>query len=159
MPIVCQYTLTTDDIYGALKTSKVYRKNFVKAIIESALLAAMAILFGVWWILWEDSNAMVFCIACAVLIAAVWAMVTLSIRRNCHKFVTGQPVQLTIHPDRIAVSGGAEIPLDGSVPCKERNKVLILETGESEWTLIPLRQLENADEVRARVLQGTRSFG
>ena len=38
------YTLTADNIYRALKTSRIYRKNFIKAIIESGVLAGLVIL-------------------------------------------------------------------------------------------------------------------
>jgi hypothetical protein len=30
-PVEVSYTLTSDDVYNALKTSKIYRKNFIKA--------------------------------------------------------------------------------------------------------------------------------
>ena len=66
---------------------------------------------------------------------------------------------MTIADHRILVGTGPdgwEIPLDGSVACEEKNNILILYTGEKEWTLIPLRSIDNADLVRERILQKTK---
>lgn len=157
-PLEVTYTLTTDDIYNALKTSKIYRKNRIKALVESIILGGLCGLFGIWWILWDDGNAMIFCIACAVLIAMVWTMVILSIRSKCAKFYTGDQVHLGIYPDRIEVAGGDTVPLNGTVPCRERNKIMILSTGEKEWLLIPMKSVENPDAVRAAITAGTREW-
>lgn len=159
-PLDLEYTLTSDDVYNALKTSRTYRKNVVKAVIETAVLAALVILFGIWWILWDDGNAMIFCIACACLIGLVWAVVLFSIRSNCNKFLTGETVYLTITDTELQINrqfvNGWSIPLDGSVVCEERNGVLILNADQKEWTLIPLKSIPQQELVRARILQNTR---
>lgn len=155
-PIHIQYTLKSDDIYRALKTSRIFRKNFVKAVIETVILSGLTVLFGVWWILWDDGNAMIFCIACGILIGLVWAMVLFSIRSNCNKFVTGEEVRMIIWPDLIEVNDRWTIPLDGSVICEERNNVLVLYTGETEWTLIPLQSIKEPEAVKSRILQRTK---
>ena len=157
--IEIRYTLTSDDIYNALKTSRIYRKNFIKAFAESGILIGLVILFGIWWILWDDGNAMIFCIACACLIGLVWAAVLFSIRSTCNRMVTGDEITMTLQNDRILVGdgpGGWEIPLDGSIFCEEKNNILILYTGPKEWTLIPLKSIEMADEVRTRILRNTK---
>ena len=154
-----RYTLTSDDIFSALKTSRIYRKNFIKAFVESGVLVGLVILFGVWWILWDDGNAMIFCIACACLIGLVWAAVLFSIRSTCNKMVTGEEIVMALEDRRILVGTGPqswEIPLDGSVICEEKNNILILYTGEKEWTLVPLKSIDNADLVRERILQKTK---
>ena len=154
-----RYTLTSDDIYNALKTSRTYRKNFIKAIVESGILIGLVILFGVWWIIWGDGNAMIFCIACACLIGLVWAAVLFSIRSTCNKMATGEEIVMHIGADRILVGEGTErweIPLDGSVVFEEKNNILILHTAEREWTLVPLGSIENGDRVRERILRDTK---
>ena len=146
-----RYTLTSDDIFSALKTSRTYRKNFIKAIVESGILIGLVILFGVWWILWDDGNAMIFCIACACLIGLVWAAVLFSIRSTCNKMATGEEIVMRIGADRILMGTGPEqweIPLDGSVICEEKNNILILHTARREWTLIPCKALDQCDRVR-----------
>lgn len=155
------YALTSDNIYKALRTSCVYKKNFVKAIIETCLLGALVALFGVWWILWQDGNAMIFCIASALLIGLVWAVVMYSIRSTCNRLATGETITMTMYPDSIIVRTGCnpswEIPLDGSIVCEEKDNVLILYTGRSEWTLLPLDSVPEGirDAVRDRVMQKT----
>ena len=154
-----RYTLTSDDIFSALKTSRIYRKNFIKAFVESGVLVGLVILFGIWWILWDDGNAMIFCIACACLIGLVWAAVLFSIRSTCNKMVTGEEIVMELEDRRILVGTGPqswEIPLDGSVVCEEKNNILILYTGEKEWTLIPLKSIENGNLVREKILRNTK---
>lgn len=155
------YALTSDNIYRALRTSRIYKRNFVKAVIETCFLGALVALFGVWWILWQDGNAMIFCIASALLIGLVWAVVMYSIRSTCNRLATGEMITMTMYPDSITVSTGCkpswEIPLDGSIVCEEKNDVLILYTGRSEWTLLPLEAIPEGirDAVRDRILQHT----
>ena len=154
-----RYTLTSDNIYSALKTSRIYRKNFIKAFVESGILIGLVILFGIWWILWDDGNAMIFCIACACLIGLVWAAVLFSVRSTCNRMVTGEEIVMTIGDHRILVGDGPEgweIPLDGSVVCEEKNNILILYTKQNEWTLIPLQSIDKADRVRERILRNTK---
>ena len=61
-----EYQLKTEEVYGVLKRSKFYRKAMLKAKIETAVLGAMTLLFGLTWLLNEDINAMIFAIASAV---------------------------------------------------------------------------------------------
>lgn len=163
-PIQLHYTLTADDIFNALKTSRIYRKNFIKAIIESSVLAGLVILFGVWWMIWGDGNAMIFCIACACLIGVVWAVVLFSIRSTCNRMVTGEQIDLIIDSDWIHVSSGTvqswRIPLDGSIVCEEKNGILILYTGQSEWMLLPLQYVaeQQRDQVRNWILKNTKQI-
>ena len=155
------YTLTSDNIFRALRTSRIYKRNFVKAIIETCCLGALVALFGVWWILWQDGNAMIFCIGIALLIGLVWAVMMYSIRSTCNRLATGELITMTMYPDSITVSTVSkpswEIPLDGSIVCEEKDNVLILYTGRSEWTLLPLNSVPDGirDAVRDRILQNT----
>lgn len=161
-PIDISYTLTADDVYNALKTSRIYRKNFIKATIESGILMGLVILFGVWWIIWDDGNAMIFCIAFACLIGVVWAVVLFSIRTTCNRLVTGETITMQMDFDSVTVGNGIgaswEIPLDGTIPCEEKNDILILYTDTHEWTLIPLNAIDAAkrEQVRSRILQNTK---
>lgn len=156
------YTLSADDVFNALKTSRIYRKNFIKAIVESGVLAGLVVLFGVWWIVWDDGNAMIFCIACACLIGLVWAAVLFSVRSTCNKMVTGQEITMLLREHTISVCTGEaapwEIPLDGSVICEEKNKLLILHTGKAEWMILPLRSIPEGlrQTVRSQILHKTK---
>lgn len=158
------YTLTADNIYRALKTSRIYRKNFIKAIIESGVLAGLVILFGVWWIVWDDGNAMIFCIACACLIGLVWAAVLFSVRNTCNRLVTGDSITMTLGTNTATVRSGLSepwtFPLDGSVVCEEKNDLLVLHTGPKEWLLLPLSSIAEGkrDLVHGRLLQATKPF-
>lgn len=161
-PLEFSYTLTADDIYNAIKTARGYRKYYIKALVESGILVALVILFGIWWIVWDDGNAMIFCIAFACLIGVVWAVVLFSIRTTCNKQVTGECITARVWPDRLALQSGLgpawEIPLDGTVACEEKNEILVLYIGKGEEALLPLREVppEMREQVRQTVLQNTK---
>ena len=46
-----EYQLKADEIYSVLKRARFYRKAMVKAKIETVVLGAMLLLFGLTWIL------------------------------------------------------------------------------------------------------------
>ena len=49
-----EYQLKADEIHCVLKRAKFYRKAMMKAKIETAVLGAMLLLFGLTWILKND---------------------------------------------------------------------------------------------------------
>lgn len=155
-----EYQLKTEEVYGVLKRSKFYRKAMLKAKIETAVLGAMTLLFGLTWLLNEDINAMIFAIASAVLIGLVWATPYGSLRTQAIKWANKQDIEMEICPHGILVGSGAEqweIPLDGTVAYEEYENLMVLHTAQEELTIIPLRCIAEHQmaEVQARIQSGT----
>jgi hypothetical protein len=76
--------------------------------------------------------------------------------------VSGEELHLTVAADGLTIGNGLvsslQIPLDNTVFCEEKNDVLILYTGENEWTIVPLRIFapEQQGAVCSTILQHTK---
>ena len=158
-----EYQLKADEIHCVLKRAKFYRKAMMKAKIETAVLGAMLLLFGLTWILKNDPNAMIFTIASAILIGLVWATPYFSLRSYAVKWAGKQEIEMEVYPDRIRMGEGEKswkIPLDGSVICEEYNNLMVLHTGDEELTVLPLRCVEPQilPDIQAMIIAGTRKL-
>jgi len=157
--IKLSYILRQQEILECLKRSGFCKTIGSRAVAESVILAIIAIAFMATYILQKDMNSLVFGVISLLLIAIIWVVPQLGMKRHAKELADGKEVHMEIYPDSIVMGeneGRWEIPLDGTSECEQGSNLLLIYYQNCMVTL-PLRCVEPTvlTEVQAMIISGT----
>lgn len=153
------YVLRWREIYRCLKGMGYIKTTGTRAVIETVILAAAAVLCLINWFTSHTAEALTLAVVCILLIAVVWVAPELGLRSQAKKRADGREFSLEIYPDAITVEHAGdewEIPLDGETGCAQYGNHLVL-SRERKMVILPLRCVEPGvlPEVQAMIMAGT----
>ncbi|MDP4120409.1 MAG: YcxB family protein [Bacillota bacterium] len=161
--IFLSYKLTQEEALTCLQHAKIFKTNGRRAQIQTAILGIIAILFFASYIYAHDVNTLVFGIVALVVIAGIWIVPKVYIKKLAHENANGPQITIRIYPEYIAVLNDADEP---HLPLNEETRVLclndlfILFTGKSQLFAIPKRIItpEKFDEIQKILTSHTRPY-
>lgn len=157
--IKLSYILRQNEIVEGLKKSGFCKTTGKRAIIESVILAASAVLFLFTYFMKNDARSLPISIICVLLIAVIWIVPQQGMKNRAKQLADGKEIHMEIYPDSIVTGEGEdrqEIPLDGS--CEfEQHRNLYLIYYKNQTVILPLRSVEPAvmPEIQAMIISGT----
>lgn len=154
------YVLRHSEIYQCLKNTGYIKTTGSRAIIETVLLVLAAGVFFTTWFLQHTVDSLIFAVICLLLIAVVWVVPELGLRRQSRKLASGEELAMEIYPDSVVMTHGEEemeFPLDGESTSIAQYETIIVLFHKGKMAILPLRSVEPGvlPEVQAMLLAGT----
>lgn len=157
--IKLSYILRQEEILECLKKSGFIKTTGTRAVAETVILAVLAVVFFVTYLLQQNTNALFFSIISLLLIAVIWIVPQQGMKHRAKELTDGKEIHMEIYPDTIVMGQGEgrwEIPLDGTSEC-EQDGSLFLIYSQDRTVILPLRSVEPSvlPEVQAMIVSGT----
>ena len=157
--IKLSYILRQNEIVEGLKKSGFCKTIGARAVIESMILAAAAVVFLVTYFMKNDARSLPISIICVLFIAVIWIVPQQGMKRRAKELADGKEIHMEIYPDSMVIGEGEnrwELPLDGNCEC-EQYKNLFMIYYKEHTIILPLRTVEPAvlPEVQAMIISGT----
>lgn len=157
--IKLSYILRQEEILECLKKSGFIKTTGTRAVAETVILVALAVVFIVTYFLQKNANSLVFGVISLLLIAVIWIVPQQGMKRRAKDLADGKEIQMEIYPDNIVMGQGEgrwEIPLDGTSESEEDSNLLLIYS-QDRTVILPLRCVEPSvlPEVQAMVISGT----
>lgn len=133
-----------------------------RAIVETAILGVLAVLFLVQYIVYTKQDMLFFAGISLLVIAVIWIVPRFALKKRAHEIAQDSEVHLQIYPDVIEVYGKGreclwEIPLNNTCMCRRIGNLLWIHKPGGKSLLLPLRCVEPAllPEIQAMIFSGT----
>lgn len=154
------YTLRHEEVLSCLKRGGICKTTGVRAWAETGLMAVMAVMFFASFFLYGNGYNILLGVACLVVIAAIWLVPHLGMKRQAKEIADGKEIHVEVYPDTVEVGRKEhqwEIPLDGTSSLEEYDDMMVLTTPKKQMLAIPLRSVEPSvlPDVQAMLMAGT----
>lgn len=159
--IKVRYVLEKDEILTCLKHSGFYKTTGLRAIIETIVLAIAFLIFFASFCVYATANNLVMSIVSLLLIAAIWLVPNIGMKKRSEELADGREIAMQIYPDEIQIGEGTHawsIELDGTSRLAEFDGVIAIFTPEERIAALPVRVIDPADlpDIQAMLVAGTR---
>jgi hypothetical protein len=159
--IKVRYVLEKDEILTCLKHSGFYKTTGLRAIIETIVLAIAFLIFFASFCVYTTVNNLVMSIVSLLLIAAIWLVPNIGMKKRSEELADGREIAMQIYPDEIQIGEGTRawsIELDGTSRLAEFDGVIAIFTPEGRIAALPMRVIDPADlpDIQAMLVAGTR---
>ena len=155
------FTLRWREIYHCLKSTGYIKTTGTRAVVETILLAVAACVFAGAWFSQHTVDSLVFACICVLLIAVVWIVPELGLRRHSRRLASGEEIAMEIYPDAVVITRGqeeTEFPLDGESTFSAQYENIIVLFHKEKMAILPIRSVEPGvlPEVQAMLIAGTK---
>jgi hypothetical protein len=143
--IKIRYKLDDKEIYESLKHAGYYNTSRTKAIIETALLLVVLILFLISFFIYGNIINIIMVFICAAVASAIWFVPHVLMKRQLeNQKYRNKEINVEIYPDEIEIEGDTEweINLDGTSELKDCDDMFILFLPNNHIFPIPKRVIE-----------------
>lgn len=158
------FILEENEVLETLKRAGIYRTQGTRSIIYTVIMLVAAVGFLLSAIYGNNYNWLFFSLLCIVMIAAIWLVPSIHLRKLAAENTTGDTIRLKVTNEDITQKTGDKewiIPLDKTGTLEEGESILIIRTYHGQMFTIPKRSIE--EEIYKKVLQviknGTEPYG
>lgn len=161
--IKLSYSLTRDEMYKCLYHGDTFKTKSTKAIMQSIILAAAAVIFFVTYFIADstyNTYNLFFGIVCLVMISVIWIVPRFYLKSMAGMMADGKTVEVEIYPTHIDIGrddGAWSVELDGTSKIEEFDGIFMIYTEKNRSFAIPQRVIdpEVYNEIKAILLSGT----
>jgi len=156
------YSLTEDEMYKCLYHSKLYKTKGQRAVLQTAVFAAAGMIFLLTYFLTNSQYNvynLFFGILCFFMIAAIWLVPYIHMKKLAAIMADGKTVEAEIYPTHIDIGkddGAWTVELDGKAEIAEFDGIIMIYDDDRSLA-VPERVIEPEvyNEIKAILLSGT----
>ena len=138
------YTLTEPELYAAIRRTR-RQAGPVRLTVQTVLLAALAIGFGVDFVWRREGGSALLAFVMALLAAAQWVVPAVLFRREARALAAeGRPLHLRVSADEIAVDALPPQPLSACTFRRAADELLLWTVDRNQAVAIPRRAVSDA---------------
>ena len=156
------YSIREKEVLQCLLHTGPIRTTGRRAVVETAILVLLAVLFLVQYALYRKPEMLFFAGISLLVIAVIWIVPRFALRKRARELAQDSELHLQIYPDVVEVYGkGGEhlwdVPLDNTYICRRIGNLLFISKTDGKSLLLPLRCVEPAllPEIQAMIFSGT----
>lgn len=158
------FSLTVDEAYICLKNAGIFKTSGKRAVLYTVLMAIAAAGFFISYIFGQNYNWLIFAIICLLVIAAIWIVPYVQLRRLAKENAKGTVIRAKVQEDMIEIIGensAWEIPLNQTARFSQKGSLMILHTENGQLFAIPERAVPTGKLtiIKKMIKMGTVPYG